>query len=149
MQDRAVTRIGLALVIGAAGLVLASTAASAQGYGPYDEAPYATNPSEEVEVIAPRYRSESSPLNGPMEKVSLSTAVPYGDLDLRTRHGARELRVRVVDAARGVCGQLADAYPVYELNGTSCYKTAVQNGLLKANAAISDARLSYLYGYSD
>ena len=141
--------IGLALLTGLAGLLLVAPSAAAQGYGRYGAPlPYATGPNEEVTVTAPPFRAEGGSLDIP-GKVSLSVPVRYDDLDLRTYHGARLLRVRVREAARDVCAQLADAYPVYELNGTSCYRTAVQNGLMRANAAIGDARLSYYYGYED
>lgn len=140
------------LLAGAAALALSPTPVLAQGYGPYDDDSY-SGPPEEVIVTAPHFRSETAPLNAPLEKVSLSTHVAYGDLDLASRSGARELRLRVREAARDVCGQLADAYPVYQLNGTSCFKTAVENGLVRANAAITTARQNardeYYEGYED
>lgn len=70
----------------------------------------------------------------------LSTAVPAGDLDLTTPGGARALRVRVRHAAHAVCGELRDAYPLYQLPGTSCLREALQNGLVKADEAIAEAR---------
>ncbi len=139
-----------ALVVGAAVSLMAAAPAFAQDYGPYDDEAYPAGPTEEVIVAAPRpIFPEGQRLNGPLQKVSLTTAVPYNDLDLRTHSGARELRFRVRTAARDVCAQLTEAYPVYQLNGTSCYRGAVENGLVRANAAISDARLSYYYGYGD
>jgi UrcA family protein len=142
------------LLAGAAALALSAAPASAQGYGPYGDDPgYANGPPEEVEVTAPHFRQETAPLNAPLEKVSLSTRVPYDDLDLATRSGAHELRLRVRDAARGVCEQLAGVYPVYQLNGTSCFKTALENGMVRANAAITTARQQardeYYEGYED
>jgi UrcA family protein len=139
------------LLAGAAALALSAAPALAQD-SPYDNDSYA-GPPEEVIVTAPHFRSETAPLNAPLEKVSLSTHVAYSDLDLASRSGARELRLRVREAARDVCGQLADAYPVYQLNGTSCFKTAVENGLVRANAAITTARQNarddYYEGYED
>jgi UrcA family protein len=142
------------LLAGAATLALAAAPASAQGYGPYGDDPgYDNGPPEDVIVTAPHFRSETAPLNAPLEKVSLSTHVPYSDLDLASRSGARELRLRVREAARQVCGELADAYPVYQMNGTSCFKTALENGLVRANAAITTARQQardeYYEGYED
>jgi UrcA family protein len=116
---------------GIGALAFVATAASAQDYGRSDE---------EVDVYAPHYSAEPGHLNGTLGKVSLSRPVRYDDLDLRTRDGAHELRMRVRDEARDICERLADIYPVYEANGTSCYKTAEQDALIKANAAISDAR---------
>jgi UrcA family protein len=66
--------------------------------------------------------------------------VPYDDLNLRTWRGARELKLRVRDAAQTTCARLAEAYPVQQAFGTNCYKTALQNAELRANAAIRDAR---------
>jgi UrcA family protein len=140
------------LLAGAAALALSAAPALAQDSGPYGDDSY-SGPPEEVTVTAPHFRSETAPLNAPLEKVSLSTHVPYSDLDLVSRGGARELRLRVREAARDVCGQLADAYPVYQLNGTSCFKTAVENGMVRANAAITTARQNarddYYEGYED
>jgi UrcA family protein len=142
-----------ALLAGAAGMLFLAAPALAQDYGPPpDEGAYASGPPEEVIVQAPRLRfraEQSGPrsLDLPPEKVSLSTAVRYDDLDLASWEGARELRARVHRAAHHVCGQLADAFPVYQLNGTRCYRDAVENGLIRADEAISTARQNYVYGY--
>ena len=134
---RTSSKIYAGLLAGAAGLGFALPAV-AQSYGAY-------GPPEEVTVTAPPLRGESTRLNGPLEKVSLSVVVPYSDLDLVTRRGALTLRARVRDAAYQTCAQLAQAYPVYELQGTSCIKTAMQNGLVRADEAIGTARQEYRY----
>lgn len=128
-----------ALLAGTFGLALAASSAAAQDYGRYDGA---YQQSEDVQVVAPRFHAgpDGQRLNGPLEKVSLSTRVRYDDLNLRTWHGASELKLRVRDAAQDTCTRLAEAYPVQQAVGTSCYKTAVENGELRANAAIRDAR---------
>jgi UrcA family protein len=141
----------LCLALLASTLGFAASSASAQEYGPSGPG-YQSGPPESVEVIAPRFHADSTRLNAPLEKVSLSVAVPYDDLDLRTRQGAGELRWRIRDQARQICASLADAYPVYKANGTSCYKTAVDNGLVRADEVIGDARIdarrySYDAGY--
>ncbi len=149
MLDASFSRssLRLALLAGAFGVVAAS--ASAQGYGPYDpRTPYSAGPTESVEVIAPRFRADSTPLNGPLEKISLSSAVRYDDLDLTTREGARALRRRVYREAVEVCDRIAEAYPVYEMtSATPCYKSAISNAMVKADGAITDARLAYWRGY--
>jgi UrcA family protein len=94
-------------------------------------------------IRAPRFHGDSTKVNGPLQRVSLSTAVRYDDLDLRSRRGAWELRMRVRDAAQDMCLRLSQAYPYEQANGTSCYKTALQDALLHANEAIDDARISY------
>jgi UrcA family protein len=145
---------------GALGLML--TAASAQEYGsgpgydapppppdygpagPYDNnsgppPPDAYGPApENVIVIAPP-RTDRSSL-APTEITRLSTNVAYSDLDLRTYAGAHELRARVRDAARDVCGQLVARFPHALYDTTSCYKQALYGGLNRADTAISNAR---------
>lgn len=117
-----------ALLTAAMGLALATVPASAQD-------------DESITVNAPRYHSsDNMRLNGPLERVSLSGVVHYDDLNLRTRRGAYALRMRVRDEAQEVCARIAEAYPVREAPGTSCYKDALNDGLVRANAAIRDAR---------
>ena len=154
-----------AVLIGSAAILLLVGSAVAQDYGPppddsaYPPPPpgYAVGPSEEVIVTAPRlrFREEGSgrrSMDLPPEKVSLSKVVSYSDLDLTTWDGADRLRARVDRAAHRVCAQLRDAYPFEQLStGTRCYREAVQNGMVRANEAISSARLNafYDYGYDD
>jgi len=132
--------LGAALLAGAFGL-----SASAQEYGPGPG--YGGPPPESVIVTAPRFCAEPAKLNGPLEPVSLSMAVRYDDLDIATRRGAREFRHRVYRQAENVCDRLADAYPVYEMTSApSCFKSAVDNAMTKASAAINEARLAYWEG---
>lgn len=131
----------LALVTGAVGAILVSPAANAQDDGRYRDtvAPNNASGPEEVYVYGPRIHVERSRLGG-IEKVSLSRAVRFDDLDLRTRPGARELRLRIRNTAEDICGELGAAYPFPEAAYTSCYRTAVQNAMLRADRAIGDAR---------
>jgi len=124
-----------ALLAGAAGLMLSVSGAQAQDYG-YSQVAYEP---ESVIVQAPRYRVERYGLNAP-SKISLSQLVPYDDLDLRTRDGAQELRFRVGEAAREICTQLVVSTQIPQLPGTHCYRDAYQAGLVRAQAAIRDAR---------
>jgi UrcA family protein len=134
----------LSLLAAAAGLAFAVSPAMAQGYA-YGAPAY--GPTEEVIVTAPPIlRGEGGNLDVP-GRATMSIPVRYDDLNLTSGSGARALRHRVRMAARDVCVQLAAAAPVRQLNGTSCYKTALDNGLVRADAAIRDARLSYYYGY--
>jgi UrcA family protein len=134
----------IALLAGALGAAFVATSANAQDYASYGPPQY--QGPESVIVEAQRFHAAPSRLNGPAEALSLSNTVSFADLDLRTRYGAHELHRRVWEAARDVCGQLADAYPVYPANGTSCFKTAYENGIVRANAAISDVRVAYRQG---
>jgi UrcA family protein len=133
----------LALLAGAA---FGASSATAQDNGRTDD-PTATGAQEQVIVIKPRYRSyrdgEGIGLPG---KLSLSRDVSYSDLDLRTSAGARELRVRVDDMARDVCRELRDTYPLKEQPGaTKCYEGAYKDAIVKADAAIRDARWDHYY----
>jgi UrcA family protein len=125
-----------ALVAGVLGLALSP--ALGQNYG---------GPEEGVIVTAPRFHVEGNPMRNVPEKISLSTQVRYDDLNLISYQGAQTLRWRVRDAAQDVCTQVAEAYPVYQAPGTSCYRKALQGGLIRADAAIRDARDRYYYGY--
>jgi UrcA family protein len=116
----------------AAALGFAASPALAQDYGYSD--------GENIIVTAPRFHEEGNPMRAVPEKVSLSTQVRYDDLDLRSWRGERTLRWRVRDAAQDVCTQLAQAYPLRQAPGTSCYRKALQNGMIRANEAIRDAR---------
>jgi UrcA family protein len=107
-------------------------------------APASAQDEESITVTAPHFRNEPMRLNGPLESVSLSGQVRYDDLDLRSWRGARELKMRVRDEAQDICTRIAEAYPVREAPGTSCYKSALKDGLIHADEAISDARS---YGY--
>jgi UrcA family protein len=134
-----------ALIAGALGL--AASSANAQGYYASYAPPGYQAPSESVEVTAPRFHEQHTRLNAPLDKVSLSTAVSFGDLDLRTRFGARELHRRIWVAAQNVCGELRDAYPVYKQVGTSCIKTAYEDGIVRARSEITAARVAWRQSY--
>jgi UrcA family protein len=114
--------------------------ALAQDY--YSDTAY--EPRESVIVIAPQIRVERYGINAP-DKVSLSVSVRYDDLDLRNGEDAAELRGRIRDAAHNVCDQLQDAYRIPQLPETSCYNSTAKAGLIRADAAIRDAR--YYGGY--
>jgi UrcA family protein len=139
LTDMKYLPLKFASLAGLLGAAFSGSFSHAQEYAP----PAAYGPREELQVIAPRFHREGTRLNGLPEKVSLSTEVRYDDLNLLSRRGAYELRRRVSAAAWETCTRLAQAYPVYTLNGTSCYKTALENALLRADEAIDDARTSY------
>ncbi|MBV9992935.1 MAG: UrcA family protein [Alphaproteobacteria bacterium] len=126
-------------------IMLTAAPASAQDYG--DDQYYSNGPNEQIEVIAPRYNYERTPLNAPPGTLKLSQNVNYSDLNLRSRSGAHELRLRIRDAAQDVCTQLAEQYPVKQQPGTSCYKTALEDGMRRADIAIRDARDRRNYAY--
>ncbi|HEX3667178.1 MAG TPA: UrcA family protein [Rhizomicrobium sp.] len=134
----------------AAGLFgLAISSASAQGYDPYgDSTPYSGGPGETVTVIAPRFKADSTPLNGPLERVSLSRPVRYTTADLLDPERSQALRWKVWQTAHEVCQSLDEAYPVYRLSTSRpCIRDAYNDAIVKINARITGARLAYWYGY--
>ena len=139
-----------AFLAAAVGLVLMATQASAQDYGPPTPDTAYGPSNEQIVIQAPGFREQGTgrrPLGWPPERVSLSVPVSYGDLDLRTRAGAHELRSRVVRAAYGVCGQLRDAYPFHPLNSSrSCLREARDNALSRADSTISEVRANWRDG---
>jgi UrcA family protein len=93
----------------------------------------------EVVVSAPRMRIDPDPTLRP-GRMTASQAVSFADLDLRSRAGAHELRNRVREAADEICGGLAETYPADIADYGTCYRESVRNGLVRADAAIRDAR---------
>jgi len=142
MRVPSLTKYGLGLGFLAVALGIGVATASAQG------TPYSNGPTESVEVIGPRFHADTTRLNAPLERVSLSSSVRYDDLDIATRGGAHALRWRIWNRAHEVCDRLSEVYPVYEMTtAKSCVKTAYEDAMVKAYRAIADARLSYWYGY--
>lgn len=121
----------------AGALMLVAGAAAAQDY---DDG-YRNGPDETVTVTAPYHAptTDNSSL-APTSYTHLSVQVRYDDLDLRTREGARELKERVRDAARDVCEELQDRFPIAMSDSPPCYHKAVEGGMARADNAISDAR---------
>lgn len=139
---RKIHQMRSSLLLAAVGAILAAGSAFAQ------QAPYGNGPTESVIVVAPRLRADVAPLNGPMEKASLSMTVRYDDLNLLTRRGARMLRARVWRTANEVCDRLAEAYPVHELStARPCVRDAYENAMVQAYGAISAERVNYRQPY--
>ncbi len=109
-------RVILALAAAAAALAVATTP------------PAQAQPAATVEVVAQPNLGRGAH-GGPIEVVSLSRKVAFGDLDLTTAKNARRLRTRIQAAARSACDRLAELYPVAE--GPDCYATAVSRAMLK------------------
>jgi UrcA family protein len=139
-NHRAFGVVPAALAIGLAAFV---PPAMAQPYG-------ATSggPNETVTVIAPRFRTETSPLNGPVEPVSLSIPVSYTFHDLVDPVQSQVLRWKVWEAANDVCERLGEAYPGYTMStARPCAREAFHDAMAKVDAREYGARLAYWYGY--
>jgi UrcA family protein len=133
-----------AIAAGAIALTLAP--ALAQEYD-VSATPVVGGPNETVTVIAPRFHADSTPLNGPLEKISLSMPIHYRTADLLTPRGVHALRRRVWHTAAEVCGRLAEAYPVYpSTTSPHCFREAYNTAMARIDARATGARLDY-YGY--
>jgi UrcA family protein len=122
----------------AAGLALAAPGlpAQAQAYDQYDPGPsaqYDPGPNGDVTVYA-LPRAERDPATGaPYERVQASRVVSYADLDLNARWGVRELKARVVRAARDACDELDnDAIAINAPDDPPCVATAVRRAMYQA-----------------
>jgi UrcA family protein len=70
-----------------------------------------------------------------VELDQVSFIVPIGDLDLSTRHGAREAKARIEAAARDACDRAQELYPYDEEVPGGCVSQAVRDGLQQAEDA--------------
>ncbi len=120
-------------------LALGAVSASAQDDARYANALSLQTP-DVVQVIAPHVERDSSHLNGPPERISRSGAVRYDDLNLRSLDGANQRKWRVRDGAQDVCLELARIDLHRQATGTDCYKTALRDGMRRANEIISNAQ---------
>lgn len=104
-------------------------------------------PSGEITVVAPRAvvhkQVGTTGLGIPIEQVTLTRHVGYGDLNLATPAGAAALDARVRHAAKEACEQLDTLYPaaLYPRapHDKDCFKTAVDGGIAQAKLAIAAA----------
>jgi UrcA family protein len=135
-------------LFGATALTLLAAPAVAQDYYgdvSYDRDQYRdqyNGPTEEVIVQAPEYyRSERDSATGaPIRDVALQSEIAYDDLDLRSGWGARELHNRVAREARSLCARLDARFPVTADGSPNCYRTAYNDAMEQADAAIARAR---------
>lgn len=145
MRKQMITQsaLGLSLLAGAA--VLATAPALAQPYGPPPApAAYSMGPNETVTVTSTPFRQQSSPLNAPMERTSLSMRVRYTTADLVHPERTRVLRGRIWRAAQRVCNDLAEAYPYHTLSSDEpCMRQAYNNAIVKIDARAVGARIEY------
>jgi UrcA family protein len=108
------------------GLALTAAAQAQPGYGRYDNDPDTVGG---VTVTAPRFHDRDSATGAPIEWVSTSRAVRYGDLDLSRPWGARELRARITRAARSACDELDSAYPLTAADSPPCVRNAIRQAM--------------------
>ncbi|HEX4196975.1 MAG TPA: UrcA family protein [Caulobacteraceae bacterium] len=130
-----IPRYRLALCAAAAAgmaLVVPSLPAHAQPYGaPYDA--YDAGPSNDITVYASPRAGRDPYTGAPYERVETSRVVSYADLDLNSRWGVRELRARVISAARDACDELEnDPMTITASDDPPCVSTAVHRAMYQA-----------------
>jgi UrcA family protein len=124
------TYLGGAALVAAASLAICATPVISHAQGDYDQ--YANSSLDEtagVTVYAPRYMDRDAASGAPIERVSTSRVVEYGDLDINTDWGSRILHRRIVRAAREACDQLDTQYPLTSQDSPPCVQTAVRNAM--------------------
>jgi UrcA family protein len=103
--------------------------------------------TEEVKVTAPeveRIRVGQTSIGAPIEVISLSRPVSYGDLDLTRQSDANELEKRILDTAEAACKELDNMYPDGSLyqpipSDQNCVKSATTEALKEAHLVIAAA----------
>jgi UrcA family protein len=104
--------------------------------------------AEEVSVVAPgmvqRKIVGRSTIGAPIETISLSRRVSYGDLDLTKQSDVEKLGKRIRNTARLACEQLDNLYPDGSLYQTipsdqNCVNTATRKAIEEANLVIAGA----------
>ena len=76
---------------------------------------------------------------GPIEELSLSRVVTYGDLDLNALRDFLTLNARVADAARLACRELAEARPLAHVDEFACARDAAHNARKQVRDATVNA----------
>lgn len=117
------------LVAIAAGLAMVSAASFAQ---------------DEIVVESPRAQPIRSALGAPIDVITVKHRVSYKDIDISTNSGAKVLEQRIKDAAKDACKQIDTLYPhrTPVAGDPPCEKTAVDDAMVQANAAIATAEKS-------
>lgn len=143
MSVRFATSLRPVLIAGVLGL----SASAAFAQDAYD-APYNGAADETVTVTAPRFHTDTMPLNAPPERAYLSRPISYTKQDLLDPTRSQVLRWKVWRTAHEVCDQLREEYPVYRMStAPTCFREAYENAITKIDARMAGARLAYWYGY--
>ena len=101
------------------------------------QAPAAAPEDVVISTQSPRQVSHSAP----DQLVSVTRRVSYADLDLSTSSGAKQLEMRVNEAANSLCEELERRVASFPnlTERLTCVKGAVADGMEHARAAISAA----------
>jgi UrcA family protein len=106
----------------------------------------APEPTEQVTVFAPYLVQKAfvGPTRSPVQVITISRAVSYHDLDLKTEAGAASLEARVKQAADDICRELDRRYPrtVYApiAGGRNCAQFAADTSLIEVREIVAAVR---------
>jgi len=102
--------------------------------------------AEEQEIIvqSPRIQVARQPSHVgdlPVDVITVSHVVSYGNIDISTSSGAQVLKQRIADAAKAACKEIDAAYPNRQpiTGDPQCEKAAIDAAMVQANAAIAAA----------
>jgi UrcA family protein len=93
---------------------------------------YAADEVPGVTVKGSRLVSEPVGKNStgiPIQDVSLTMTVKYGDLDVATPAGKASLETRVTSAARKACAEINRLYPLGSPSEVDCVRKAVKEAM--------------------
>ena len=106
--------------------------------------------SEHITVPSPFTVSKTNIGPTHTTTVTVSQAVPYGDLDLRTGEGMTKLEGRVKQAATGVCRELDRRYPKATYTGETvndnCIGTATRQAMARVEGTAPPRALASAQG---
>ena len=100
---------------------------------------------EQIIIEAPQYVFNKAPSTGRQynwDRITLSRAVSYSDLDLSRPADAAELERRVKDAAHDVCNKLYRRFPRYNSVisvDPKCAKDAISEAMASVRTIVTDA----------
>jgi UrcA family protein len=111
-------------------MAMAQESASSTTYSDKDGTP------EIVTVTPPRHMPARSTIGAPIEEVSISVPVSYGDLNLHTGEGVYTLRQRVKQTAHNLCDKLSFRYPIGTPDNDGCYRRAIKYAMPQTDSAV-------------
>lgn len=128
--------IGAVAALGAAFVGPALAQDYGYGYG------YSSDGSDITVRASPR--AERDPATGaPIDYVSETRVVSYGDLDLNTSYGVHVLRARIERAAADACDDMSNRYLVVSDDRRACIDAATSRAMYEMPAG------RIMYGLSD
>ena len=96
---------------------------------------------EELTVRAAREVTVGKTSTGvPITEITVESRVSFGDLNLTTDEGVRELESRIRDAAASSCRDIVVQFPVQGSSDAECIRRAVKGAMTEARQFIEAQR---------